>query len=163
MAPFPPDVSALPTPQMSVARRTAVAVMLAAVSLACPRLASVAQEVEPPPPGRTVSTTAVFGTNVVLGGLTAATRALLTRHDPVRAFALGALGGAVHFSGKLVGPRWGLPGGVTGLALSSTGSATISNARRGAGLLDELYLPAGPVRVRYARREPRSVRRAINA
>jgi len=106
---------------------------------------------------------AVLGGNVLLGGLTAATRAFVSGRDPARAFALGAFGGAVHFAGKYVGPLSGFPGGVAGVALSSTGNAIVSNAGRGAGLLDELYVPVGPLRVRFAPRESRKVRLAVNA
>ena len=109
------------------------------------------------------TTMAVFGTNVLLGGVTAATRALIGRRDPARAFALGALGGAVHFSGKLVGPLSGFPGGIPAVVLGSTGTAIVSNAAHGLGIFDELLVPVGPLRVRYARSEPRKIRLAVNA
>ena len=148
---------------MRVARQTQITALMAAVSFAHSSRTLAAQETAPPSYSRTVGTVAVFGSNVLLGGLTAAARALVEHHDPARAFAIGALGGAVHFSGKLVGPRSSFPGGIPGVVLSSTGTAIVSNAGRGAGLLDELNVPVGPLRVRFALRETRKVRLSINA
>jgi hypothetical protein len=145
---------------MKVARRTQIAALMAALSIARPCATVAAQRAQPQ--SRGVANMAVFGGNVLLGGLTAATHALVSDHDPVRAFAIGALGGAVHFSGKLVGPRSGFPGGMTAVVLSSTGTAIVANAGRGAGLFDELHIPVGPLRVRVARRESRRVRLALN-
>jgi hypothetical protein len=148
---------------MRVARRRQITALLAAVSVAHSSRTLAAQETAPPSYSRTVGTVAVFGSNVLLGGLTAAARALVGHHDPARAFAIGALGGAVHFSGKLVGPMSSFPGGIPGVVLSSTGTAIVSNAGRGAGLLDELNVPVGPLCVRFALRESRKVRLSINA
>jgi hypothetical protein len=148
---------------MRAARRTQIAALMAAISIAHPSRTDAAQQLEPPSESRDVATMAVFGSNVLLGGLTAAARALVSGHDPARAFAIGALGGAVHFSGKLVGPMSGFPGGLPGVVLSSTGTAIVSNAGRGAGLFEELYIPVGPLRLRFAPRASRKVRLAINA
>jgi hypothetical protein len=147
---------------MRVARRAQIATLMAAVSIAHPSRMVAAQEAGPSE-SRDVATMAVFGTNVLLGGLTAAARALVSGHDPAKAFAIGALGGAVHFSGKLVGPMSGFPGGIPGVVLSSTGTAIVSNAGRGASLFDELHIPVGPLRLRFAPRASRKVRLAINA
>jgi hypothetical protein len=147
---------------MRAARRTQIAALMAAVSIAHPSRTVAAQELRPASESRDVSTMAVFGSNVLLGGLTAAVRALVSGHDPARAFAVGALGGAVHFSGKLVGPISGFPGGIPGVVLTSTGTAIVSNAGRGAGLLEEFYIPVGPLRLRVAPRESRKVRLAVN-
>jgi hypothetical protein len=144
------------------AGRSAAFMTVAALAIAHTP-AAAAQEPWPPPVTRDVSNMAVFGTNVLLGGLTAATRAVIGGRDPARAFALGALGGAVHFSGKHVGPVSGFPGGIPGVVLAASGTAMVSNAGRGAGLLEELYVPVGPLRVRIAPRAARKVRLAINA
>lgn len=109
-----------------------------------------------------VGTVAVFGGNVLLGGLTAATRALLERKDPARAFAIGAAGGAVHFAGTYIGAGRSIPSSWAGLVLASAGTSIVSNAGRGAGPLDDMYLPLGPFRVRYAPYQ-RKFRLAINA
>jgi energy-converting hydrogenase Eha subunit A len=150
-------------PNMRIARPTPIAALIAVVSIAHPLRTVAAQAPRFPSNSRDVETTAIFGTNVLLGGLTAVARALVSGHDPVRAFAIGALGGAVHFSGKLVGPLSGFPGGIPGVVLSSTGTAIVSNAGRGAGLFDELYVPVGPLRVRFEPRAPRKVRLTVNA
>jgi hypothetical protein len=148
---------------MRVAPPTQIAALMVAVSIAHPSRTVAAQGARPPSDSRTVATMAVFGSNVLLGGLTAAAHALVSGHDPARAFAIGALGGAVHFSGKLVGPMSGFPGGVPGVVLGSTGTAIVSNAGRGAGVFEELYIPVGPLRLRFAPRASRRVRLGINA
>ena len=51
-------------------------------------------------PARGATTAEVIGGNILIGGVIAATRALFTDADPVRAFALGALGGGIHVAGK---------------------------------------------------------------
>ena len=139
-----------------------IAALMAVASIAQP-LRILAAQGWPPSEPRDVEIMAVFGTNVLLGGFTAAARAVVSGHDPARAFAIGALGGAVHFSGKLVGPVSGFPGGIPQVVLSSTGTAIVSNAGRGAGLFDELYLPLGPLRFRFAPAAPRKVRLTFNA
>jgi hypothetical protein len=143
--------------------RVAGAVLVAAISLVHSPGIVAAQEPWPPSTSRDVQRLAVLGGNVLLGGLTAATHALISRRDPARAFALGAFGGAVHFAGKYVGPLSGFPGGVAGVVLSSTGTAIVSNAGRGVSPLDELYVPVGPLRLRFVPRESRKVRLAVNA
>jgi hypothetical protein len=108
---------------------------------------------------RDVGVTAAFGVNVLAGGLTAAARALIEHHDPVRAFAIGAIGGAVHFGAKLIGPGTSL----AGIAAGATGTAIVVNAGRGVSPLDELYLPVGPLRLRVTPRASRKFRVAVNA
>lgn len=129
----------------------------AAVACCAPRVALA--QFFPQAERRDVGVTAAFGCNVLLGGITAATRALIERHDPLRAFAIGALGGAVHFGGKLMGPKTSL----AGIAVGATGTAIVVNAGRGVSPLDELYLPVGPLRVRVTPRAERKVRVAFNA
>ena len=128
-------------------------------ALTCGSAAAASAQFPPPSQPRDVGITAAFGVNVLLGGLTAATRALIERHDPVRAFAIGAVGGAVHFGAKLIGPGTSL----AGIAVSATGTAIVVNAGRGVSPLDELYVPVGPVRVRVTPRAPRKVRVALHA
>jgi hypothetical protein len=131
----------------------------AAVLICCATTATAtAQELRQSQP-RAVGVTAAFGVNVLLGGLTAATRAWIEGHNPARAFAIGAIGGAVHFSAKLVGPG----ASIVGPALGATGTSIVVNAGRGVGPLDELYVPVGPLRLRFAPRGPRDVRVAVNA
>jgi hypothetical protein len=129
---------------------------LTAAALACHAAAAAAQ---PPSESRDVGVTAAFGVNLLLGGLTAATRALIEGHDPARAFAIGAVGGAVHFGAKLIGPGTSL----AGVAVGATGTSIVVNAGRGVGPLDELYVPVGPVRVRVTPHASRKLWVAINA
>ena len=92
---------------------------------------------------------AVFGGNVIVGALTATTHALLVHKDPFKAFALGALGGAVHVTGKMVGTGRGIPNGLAGVAIASAGTAIVANAGDGRSLFDELFIPVGSLRVRW--------------
>jgi hypothetical protein len=130
-----------------------------AATLICGSATAVTGQFPPPSQPRDVGVTAAFGVNVLLGGVTAATRALIERHDPVRAFALGAFGGAMHFGAKLMGPRTSL----AGVAVGATGTAIIVNAGRGVSPLDELYVPIGPLRVRITPRAPRKLHVGLNA
>lgn len=130
---------------------------LTVAALACHSTAAAAQQ--PPSESRDVGVTAAFGCNVLLGGLTAAARALIHRHDPARAFAIGALGGAVHFGAKLIGPGTSL----AGVALGATGTSIVVNAGRGVSPLDELYVPVGPLRLRVTPRASRKLRLAVHA
>jgi hypothetical protein len=130
---------------------------LTAAALSCYSTAAAAQT--PQSESRDVGVTAAFGVNVLLGGLTAATRALIEGHDPARAFAIGAIGGAVHFGAKLIGPG----ASVAGMAVGATGTAIVANAGRGVSPLDELYLPVGPLRLRVTPRASPKFRVAVNA
>lgn len=141
---------------MVTACRNAAAI---AAALTCCSAAAASAQFPPPSQPRDVGVTAAFGVNVLVGGLTAATRALIERHDPVRAFAIGAVGGAVHFGAKLIGPGTSL----AGIAVSATGTAIVVNAGRGVSPLEELYVPVGPLRVRVTPRAPRKVRVALHA
>lgn len=155
------DLASSPHPdQVLVMRRPTLLwrAGLSAAALTCCSTAATAQFSEPPEP-RAVGVTAAFGCNVLLGGLTAATRALIEGHDPARAFAIGAIGGAVHFGAKLIGPGTSL----AGVAIGATGTAIVVNAGRGVSPLDELYLPVGPLRLRVTPRESRKLRVAVNA
>jgi hypothetical protein len=131
---------------------------LTAAALSYYATAAAAQAPRPSEP-RAVGVTAAFGCNVLLGGLTAATRALIHGHDPARAFAIGAVGGAVHFGAKLIGPGTSL----AGVAVGATGTAIVVNAGRGLSPLDELYVPVGPLRLRVTPRASRKFRVAVNA
>ena len=132
---------------------------LTAAALTCCATAVATAQFPGRSDSRTVGVTAAFGCNVLLGGLTAATRALIEGHDPARAFAIGAIGGAVHFGAKLIGPGTG----PLGLAVGATGTAIVVNAGRGVSPLDELYVPVGPLRLRVAPRASRKFRLAFNA
>jgi hypothetical protein len=142
---------------MGAAMRRVWRAGLTTVALSCYSSAAAAQLREPSD-SRTVGVTAAFGCNVLLGGLTAAARAFIDGHDPARAFAIGAIGGAVHFGAKLIGPGTSL----AGVALGATGTAIVVNAGRGMSPLEELYLPVGPMRLRVTPRAPGKLRLTVN-
>lgn len=104
----------------------------------------------------------MFAFNALIGGAVATTRAFFGDRDPAKAFALGTIGGTVHFAGKLVASR--TPSlGIAGVAISSTGTSIVANAARGVRLLEELTLPIGFARVRAAPYNRWRVRVAMNA
>ncbi len=101
---------------------------------------------------------------MLFAGVTAATRALVARKDPIRAFRIGAVGGAVHFGGKLVASNRRAASAILGIALGGIGSSLVANAGRGTNALSELQFPIGPARVRLSKlRGTLRVRVAINA
>jgi hypothetical protein len=104
----------------------------------------------------------VVAGNVLIGGLTAATRALLSRKDPWKAFSVGALGGAVHVGGKYLAVRRGTANGWVGVAVASTGTSIVSNAGRGVSPYKELSLPLASARLRVTPGEARKVRLVVN-
>lgn len=112
--------------------------------------------------GRTATSAEVLGGNVLLGGVTAATRALLSRKDPFKAFGVGALGGVVFLAGKDLAVEGGALRGWAGLAVASAGRSMISNAGRGASPFDELSVPIVATRVRFTPRNTDKVRIAVN-
>ena len=103
----------------------------------------------------------VLATNALIGGTVAATHAALGRRNPLKAFALGVVGGALHGFGKLAITHHDSSGVLT-TAWASVGTSIVANAGRGIGPLDELYLPVGPARVRFHPRQADKVRFAIN-
>ena len=115
-----------------------------------------------PPNKRAATPAELIGGNMLIGGLTAATRALLTGKDPLRAFAVGSAGGAVVLAGKYLAVEPGT--GLIGLALSGTGTSIVSNAGRGVGAFDEVTLALPALRLRVSPRAARDkVRLSVNA
>lgn len=105
-------------------------------------------------PGR--GTGFVLGANMLIGGTTAAVHAMLAKRNPARAFAVGAVGGAVHVAGKRFVAQRGAASNVAGFGLASIGSAVVANAGSGVNPLAELFVPLGPLRARvHLARRPR--------
>ena len=100
--------------------------------------------------------------NVLLGGLTSATRAAIGRKDVLKAFASGAFGGGVHVAGKNLAVEPGHVNSWLGLVVAGTGTSMVSNAGPGVGLLDEVTIPFAAARVRVTPWESRKVRVAVN-
>lgn len=87
--------------------------------------------------------------NMLIGGLTSVTHALLARKSIGRAFSFGAVGGAVHFGGKLIGSSGrSFSNGLPGLLVGGLGISVVANAGYGKGPFEEVYLPVGPIHVR---------------
>jgi hypothetical protein len=101
--------------------------------------------------------------NALLGGVTAATRAYLGGHDPLRAFGLGTLGGITTFTGKYVGAGGGTFNGWGGLALGAAGASVVDNAGSGVGPLEELSFPVASVRLRIKPYATRKFAIGVNA
>lgn len=111
---------------------------------------------------RPATTAEVIAGNVLIGGLVAATRALFSDADPLRAFALGALGGGVHLGGKNLSLEPGVAKAWSGLLVSNLGTSMVANAGRGVRLFDEISIPLAATRVRVTPFEQRKVRVALN-
>lgn len=114
-----------------------------------------------PPNKRAATSAELLGGNMLIGGFTAATRALLAGDDPFRAFAIGSIGGAVVLAGKYLAVEPGT--GMLGLATHSIGTSVVANAGRGVSPLDEITVPLPGVRFRFTPRAERKVRVALNA
>jgi hypothetical protein len=90
---------------------------------------------------------ATLGANAVIGGLTAGIAQASDRKPFWRGFVLGALGGSVVYSGKLVGGESFPASGLLGREISAVGSSMVANAATGRATFDQIVLPVGPVRV----------------
>jgi hypothetical protein len=94
---------------------------------------------------------AVLAANTAAGALTAGVRALIERRDFSRAFARGALGGALGYAGKRIAvERWtGAP--FLGRAIGAAGSSIVLNATGSGAVLDSISIPVGPLVLGFAR------------
>lgn len=85
--------------------------------------------------------------NALLGGVTSAALRFV-RGEPVwDAFWQGAIGGGLTYAGKRVAVERFYGAGLVGRQVASVGGSVTRNAAAGRGALDELVLPAGPVRL----------------
>lgn len=90
---------------------------------------------------------ATAGVNALIGGVSAAALRLV-RGEPVGdAFWQGAVGGGVAYAGKRVAVERFYGAGLVGRELTSVGGSITRNATAGRGLLEELVLPVGPIRL----------------
>ena len=122
---------------------------VAALAAALPA-ASTAQVIRhrPPAPERWADDVAVLGANAVIGGAAAAVTAWIGGRDVGDAFLAGAFGGGVAYAGKRVAVQEFDGAGLLGRQLSAVGGSVMANGARGAGWLDEVWLPLGPLWVR---------------
>jgi hypothetical protein len=94
---------------------------------------------------------AFLGGNAALGGLAAGLVRALRGGSFWDAFPGGALGGALSYTGRRVAVETFPAAGLLGREVGAVGGSVVRNAANGAGLLDELVLPAVVARV-YLRR-----------
>jgi len=88
---------------------------------------------------------AVIGANALLGGVTAGMTALVNGRPFLRAFGLGAAGGAIAYGGKRFMSWHGIPGaGLAGRFFGATGASIVRNGAAGRGAFDLMLLPMGP-------------------
>ena len=88
---------------------------------------------------------AVAGANALLGGMTAGMTALVHGRPFLRAFGLGAAGGAMVYGGKRFMSWHGIPGaGLAGRFVGATGASMVRNGAAGRGAFDLVLLPVGP-------------------
>jgi hypothetical protein len=114
-------------------------------------------------PRPTASAFEVVAGNVLAGGITAAVRAVATRQDPLRAFAIGAFGGGVHLVGKNLAVESGPVRAWIGTAISGTGISMIANGSRGLKMFDEVDIPILVTRLRLRPRDRDKIHFAVNA
>jgi hypothetical protein len=105
----------------------------------------------------------VIAGNIIIGGVTAAIRALFTDADPLRAFGIGALGGAVHLAGKNMAVEPAPAHGLLGLIVAGTGTSIVANGGRGVHPLGEVTIPFASVRLHVTPFAPRKLSVGINA
>lgn len=126
-------------------------------SLAATPASALAQFRWDPPPASNLSLLAVNG---LAGGTIASVRALLGARSPARAFAVGSLGGMVHFAGKLTSVSQ--PNIPLGLPLSAAGASIVANAGAGARIFEEITLPVAFARLHVRPYAPRKIHAAVN-
>jgi hypothetical protein len=90
---------------------------------------------------------ATAGANALLGGATAALMRVVRGEPPWGAFWRGAIGGGMAYAGKRVAVEEFYGAGLVGREVASVGGSMVRNASLGRGLLEELVLPVGPVRL----------------
>lgn len=138
---------------MARARRAALVLLLAAAPL---------QGQFEPDVRRPATNAEVIAGNIIIGGITAAGRALFSGADPWRAFAVGSLGGAVHLAGKNIAVEPAPAHGVLGLIVAGAGTSIISNAGLGVHPLNEVAVPFASARLRVTPFDRRKLAFSIN-
>ena len=94
----------------------------------------------------------VGAVNALLGGVTSAALRFVRGEPAWDAFWQGALGGSLTYAGKRVAVERFYGAGLVGRQLGSVGGSIVRNAAAGRGMLEELVLPAGPVRLYISER-----------
>jgi hypothetical protein len=135
--------------------RSTAASLLAAVLMALPL--DVAAQCRPDPDGgeaecpldapRWVGQFTSISANAMIGGVTAGLTQYIRGGSFSRGFVKGMLGGGMVWAGKLVAAQRFSGSGLAGRELAAVGSSMVRNSGLGQGLLEELVLPVGPVRL----------------
>lgn len=87
------------------------------------------------------------GLNMLIGGTTAALFRLIDGDFAWNALWKGGLGGGLAYVGKRVAVEDFYAAGLVGREVASVGGSVVRNASTGRGLLEEVVLPLGPVRL----------------
>jgi len=128
----------------SHARAAVAAALLGSLLCAAAPLSAQARRADVP---GWVGHAASFGTNSLLGGLTAGLFQLARGGSFQDGFTRGALGGALVYGGKRLASERFDGAGFLGREVAAVGSSVVRNASEGRGSLSRLMLPLGPVRL----------------
>lgn len=93
--------------------------------------------------------TMALGINAAVAGLSAGLIRELGGGSFWTAFRDGALGGGVHYGGKVLGAQQFAGAGLLGRQVAAFGGAVARSAGRGEGLLDRVIAPLGPFRLYF--------------
>lgn len=100
--------------------------------------------------------------NMAIGGVSAALQALVNKKNIPKAFLAGAVGGAVHVSGKMISMGNGTVAPISGMLVSSFGASMVGNAARGKDPFGELFVPIGPLRLRIRPHDSSRAKLSVN-
>jgi hypothetical protein len=106
--------------------------------------------------------TIALGINAALGGFTAGIARKSSGETFWDSFWRGALGGSVHYSGKVISARDFAGAGLLGRQTASLGSSMVRNASVGRGFVDQVVVPVGPVRIYIDRKSGTPVRTKLD-
>lgn len=98
---------------------------------------------------------AVLGANALLGGVSAGVMQRLHGGSFSDGFVRGLVGGAVIYGGKRVAVERFGGAGLAGREIAAVGASMIRNIGEGRGMLEQIVLPVGPVRVYLQSSGPR--------
>jgi hypothetical protein len=89
--------------------------------------------------------------NAVLGGLTSGIFRRVAGEPFLPAFAKGAAGGTVTYAGRAIAGRQFDGAGLLGREVAAIGSSMVANAAYGRGMLEQVALPLGPLKLHVDR------------
>jgi hypothetical protein len=89
--------------------------------------------------------------NAVLGGLTSGIFRRVAGEPFLPAFAKGAAGGTVTYAGRAIAGRQFDGAGLLGREVAAVGSSMVANAAYGRGMLEQVALPLGPLKLHVDR------------